>query len=113
MTEQPHLYARRGPYLALTPHQWVDVRTIVLVSETNPPEGPTRVVLDTTERHTLTLYRPLGEVVDALGAARTAWVRERAVEEELGRLIALDAEAVPSGEAPPPPEWDVTDRPFG
>ena len=110
---EPYAYRRRGPYLAISATTWVDVRHVVVVSETNPPGGPLRVVLDTAEHHVLTSYRPLGEVLDALATAHRDWARERETEQELGRLIALDAEAVPSGEAPPPAAWDVTDRPFG
>jgi hypothetical protein len=119
VSEQPvvsdpgHIYARRGPYLQLRRDQWVDVRRVVTISETNPPDGPTRVLLDTADGHCLTAYRPLSEVVTALGEAARDWVREAGEEEELGRLMALDSAGVPEGVEPAPAVVDVVDRPWG
>jgi hypothetical protein len=111
VSQEPHVYLRRGPFLALSAHTWVDVRRIAVVSETNPPGGPTRVVIDTADRHCLTVYRPLAEVVEALGEASRDWARERAQEEEVGRLMTLDAERMPPGELPVA-GWDVPEHPF-
>ena len=113
-----HLYSRRGPYLAVSSTHWVDVRGITGATETSPAGEPTRVVLDTAGRQCVTLYRPLGEVIEALAEAQLAHRREIAYEEEVGRLMALDSAGVPDGEEPPqgppgPAFRDTVDRPFG
>lgn len=104
--EQPApTFARRGPFLELSPGVWVDARTVVRVSPGFDGEGSVGTLCGhrggSSNGASLDVQAPAPAVVEAVTDALLDWAREEAIERERGRLMALDAQELPvRGEDP-------------
>jgi hypothetical protein len=101
----PEPVARQGPLILLDTgpepgdETWVDTTRVAYVIQSSP-----RTVTISFGQDTLHVIGTVRSLAHLIHAAQLEWCREVAYEQEVGRLMALDAEgASPPGEAEPNP----------